>query len=169
MSGKPGFAKKLRTQRQPILEHQNWPELLREAACEVFSAMLNSIATSAPPHTDVATCEFTAMVGLAGKLRGVCVLRCSSKAANLMASKMLGIDLPETTDDTFDALGEICNMVAGNFKNKLPGITEHCMLSCPTVISGRDYQCRSSGSVEPTSVTLLFEGNALGIVLQINK
>ena len=86
-----------------------------------------------------------------------------------MASRMLGIDRLETTDDAFDAFGEICNMVAGNFKNKLTGITEHCLLSCPTVISGSDYQCPTPSSVESTHLTLLFEGNPLGIVLQIHR
>ncbi len=156
-------------QKQEGPTRETWPQLLREAACEVFFTMLGSEATPAPPGTEVAASEFTAMVGLAGQLRGLCVLRCSSKAANRMASKMLGIEMAKTTDHTFDAFGEICNMVAGNFKNKLTGISEHCMLSCPTVISGRDYECHPSGSAESMSLTLLFEGNPLGVVLQIHK
>ena len=48
----------------------------------------------------------------------------------------------------WDALGEICNMVAGNFKNKVSGLGNGCMLSVPTVITGRDYHCHSLGERE---------------------
>jgi len=147
----------------------NWPNLLQEATCEVFSTMLGCDATMAPPGTDVAPAEFTATVGLAGSLRGLCILYCSSEAANFIASKLLGTGQSKTTDDTWDAFGEICNMVAGNFKHKLVGISEHCMLSCPTVISGRDYRCRPSGAVESTSLTMSFGGHLLGVVLQVHK
>jgi len=39
-----------------------------------------------------------------------------------------------------DALGEICNMVAGSFKAQLSDIATQCMLSVPTVVSGKDYE-----------------------------
>ena len=39
-----------------------------------------------------------------------------------------------------DLLGEICNMVAGSFKAQLSDIATQCMLSVPTVVSGKDYE-----------------------------
>ena len=152
----------------PSPERMHWPELLEEAAREVFGMMLNSEVQKAPPGTVLPKTEFTAMVGLAGKLCGVCVLRCSPTAAGLMASKMLGVNPEEASNEKWDAVGEICNMVAGNFKNKLPGISEHCMLSCPTVIAGNDYKCRSLSDGQSMNVTMLFEGSPLGIVLEIH-
>jgi len=38
-----------------------------------------------------------------------------------------------------DAIGEICNMLAGAWKGKVPGLSANCGLSVPAVISGRDY------------------------------
>jgi len=48
-----------------------------------------------------------------------------------MTSKMLGVALDKVGLEVADALGEVCNMVAGNFKNKIPGPAEGCMLSPP--------------------------------------
>ena len=63
-----------------------------------------------------------------------------------MASKMLGVDLDKVGAEMSDALGEVCNMVAGNFKNKIAGLAEGCMLSPPTVITGNDYSLHSRQS-----------------------
>jgi len=146
---------------------ENWPALLQEAACEVFAMMLQSQVLPAPPGTAMPAAEFTAMVGLAGKLCGVCSLHCSPMAAGLMASKMLGVDPIEAGDEKWDAVGEVCNMVAGSFKNKLPALSEHCMLSCPTVIAGNDYKCRSLSGGQSMTVTMLFDGDPFSVVLEI--
>jgi CheY-specific phosphatase CheX len=38
------------------------------------------------------------------------------------------------------ATSEICNMVAGNFKNKISGLGDGCCMLSPTsVITGEDY------------------------------
>ena len=147
---------------------ENWPALLREAAREVFSMMLNTEPQPTPPGMVMPKTEFTAMVGLAGKLCGTCTLHCSPAVAGLMASKMLGLDPIDAGDEKWDAVGEVCNMVAGNFKNKIPGLSDHCMLSCPTVIAGSDYKCRSLGGVQTIPITMMFEGNPVGIVLEIH-
>jgi chemotaxis protein CheX len=44
-------------------------------------------------------------------------------------------------DDTVkDGIGEICNMVAGAWKGKVPELAANCGLSVPAVITGRDYK-----------------------------
>src|SRR5712672_743732 len=62
----------------------------------------------------------TAMVGLAGQLCGLLSVRCNQKAAALMTSKMLGVARDRVGPEVADALGEVCNMVAGNFKTRSP-------------------------------------------------
>jgi chemotaxis protein CheX len=39
-----------------------------------------------------------------------------------------------------DAMGEICNMLAGSWKTKVPDLAANCGLSVPAVITGRDYE-----------------------------
>jgi len=109
------------------------------------------------------------MVGLAGQLSGVLSVRCSGKAAALMTSKMLGVELDKVGPEMSDALGEVCNMVAGNFKNKIPGVAEGCMLSPPTVITGSDYSLHSLADSPALEIRLLFESEPIVISLMIHS
>jgi len=115
-------------------------------------------------HLDV-----TAMVGLAGQLCGVLSVRCSQKAAAVMTCKMLGVALDKVGAEVADALGEVCNMVAGNFKNKIAGLAEGCMLSPPTVITGSDYTLRSLADSPALEIRLLFEDMPIVISLQVHS
>ena len=46
----------------------------------------------------------------------------------------------ELLDETVqDAIGEICNMLAGSWKSRVPELAADCGLSVPAVITGRDY------------------------------
>jgi chemotaxis protein CheX len=110
----------------------------------------------------------TSMVGMAGQLCGVLSVRCGEAAARLMTSKMLGVELEKVGTELSDALGEICNMVAGNFKNKIAGLGDGCMLSPPTVVTGSDYRMYSLADSPALETKLLFEGMPLVISLQIH-
>jgi chemotaxis protein CheX len=149
-------------------KHEDWLPLMEVATREVFELMLSSQLT-VPAAEEEATMDVTAMVGLAGQLCGVLSVRCGLKAAGLMASKMLGVDLDKVGADMPDALGEVCNMVAGNFKNKIAGLAEGCMLSPPTVITGNDYSLHSQADSPGLEVRLLFESMLMVITLQIQS
>ena len=75
-----------------------------------------------------------------------------------MASKMLAVEAVHGSREVSDALGEVCNMVAGNFKNKIPGLGDGCMLSVPTVITGTDYNLYSQADSPAVEARRLFEG-----------
>jgi chemotaxis protein CheX len=113
--------------------------------------------------------NITSMVGLAGRLCGVLSVRCQEKAAALMASKMLGVELDKVGPEIADALGEVCNMVAGNFKNKISGMGDGCMLSPPSVIMGNDYSVHSTADTPSLEVGLMFENMPLLVSLQIHS
>lgn len=147
-------------------DHEGWLTLLEVSAQEVFELMLSSHLT-VPTTDEEPTGEITSMVGLAGQLCGVLSVRCNGKAAALMTSKMLGVDLDKAGPEMPDALGEICNMVAGNFKNKITGMGDGCMLSPPTVISGSDYRMTSQTDDPTLRVRMLFEDMPIVISLQI--
>jgi chemotaxis protein CheX len=149
-------------------EPASWTPLLEEAAREVFELMLSSSLTkSAKVNQEVP--GVTAMVGLAGRLCGLLSIRCSRKTAALMASKMLAMEMSEADDEVFDAFGEVGNMVAGNFKNKVPGLGDGCMLSVPTVVTGTDYSLHSTTAVPAIELHLLFETLPVSIALQISE
>lgn len=150
------------------VHHAEWAPLLETAVREVFELMLGSQLT-VPTSAEEGDLDTTAMVGLAGQLCGVLSVRCTGKAANLMTSKMLGIELDKVGPEMSDALGEICNMVAGNFKNKVTGLAEGCMLSPPTVVSGTDYVLHCMADSPSLRVSLLFENMPITVSLEIHE
>jgi chemotaxis protein CheX len=96
-------------------------------------------------------------------------VRCNEKASALVTSKMLGVPLDKVGPEVSDALGEICNMIAGNFKNKIAGLGDGCLLSPPTVITGSNYNLHSMANFPSVEVRMQFEGMPLTITLQIHS
>jgi hypothetical protein len=76
--------------------------LLEVAAREVFELMLGC-KLSLAAGDEKENLNVTSMVGLAGQLCGVLSVRCDNKAAALMASKMLGVDLDKVGPEVSDA------------------------------------------------------------------
>jgi len=148
--------------------HETWTPLLEMATREVFELMLGC-QLAVPAIAEEPIPEVTAMVGLAGQLCGVLSVRCDNKAAALMTSKMLGVELDKVGAEVSDALGEVCNMVAGNFKNKIAGLAEGCLLSPPTVVTGSDYSLHSLAESPGLEIRLLFERMPVVISLQIHS
>jgi chemotaxis protein CheX len=146
--------------------HEQWVPLLEVAAREVFELMLGCHLTVHTPSNGEPL-NITAMVGLAGQLCGVMRICCSRKSATVMASKMLGVEEDKIGSELADA-GEICNMVAGNFKNKIAGLRDGCMLSVRTVITGSDYDLHSPADSESLELKLLFEDMPIVISLAIH-
>lgn len=112
----------------------------------VLSTMLDLSPTmtgheALPP---AGTRTLSAVVHITGAVDGAVVLHVTEPFARVTAARMFGID-PEaaTLTDLQDALGELCNVVGGNFKSLLP---EPCRLSLPTVVEGVDYSFRIPGS-----------------------
>jgi chemotaxis protein CheX len=56
-----------------------------------------------------------------------------------IAAQMTGMEFDEIDDTVKDGIGEICNMLAGAWKGKVPDLAANCGLSVPAVITGRDY------------------------------
>jgi chemotaxis protein CheX len=115
------------------------PQNLDGSVDEVFQMMLGVTCgrVSGPQVTEPES--VTAVVGFGGLLSGACVFKCGSAAARKIAAHMTGMEFEEIDDVVKDAIGEICNMLAGTWKGKVPNLAANCGLSVPAVITGRDY------------------------------
>ena len=82
----------------------------------------------------------TAVVGFGGLLSGACVFKSGSSAAMKIAAHMTGMEFSEIDDTVKDGIGELCNMLAGAWKGKVPDLAANTGLSVPAVITGRDYK-----------------------------
>jgi chemotaxis protein CheX len=150
------------------LQLKHWRAVLNEAAKEVFLMMVGaelSVPDAAPPVVS----EVAGMVGLAGELCGVLTVRCGKASARKIACQMLGVTEDEAAAQATDAVGEICNMVAGSFKAKIDGLEDKCMLSVPTVISGDNYELHSLASGERIELAVIFQGEPLWFSLEVQN
>jgi chemotaxis protein CheX len=119
-----------------------WEELLRAGAQEVFEMMIGMSLSRCPDDAKRSVGGFTAVIGLTGPINGVFAIRCDRQTATGLACGMLGVDAEAAQAEIWDALGEVCNMVIGNFKAKTGTLGERSILSVPTVIHGHDYRVR---------------------------
>lgn len=147
-----------------------WGSLLELATKEVFQIMLQSDLNTMPSSfEDVAAGDTTAMVGLAGSLCGVLSIRCDSRTAESIAGRMLGSVGSVAPSDVADAIAEICNMVAGNFKGKISLLADHCMLSVPTVIRGDDYEMVAIADGEQIAASFGYENGVIWVCLAVHS
>ena len=138
-------------------QRDEWQPILELAVQEVFEIMVGGGLQSAPGNMVVPRGEFTAIVGLAGALVGVITFCCGAQTGSRIATRMLGSEGAISDRQTWDALGEICNMIAGNFKNKLSGLDDRCMLGIPNVIVGAAYRFHSLAICPfPATIPLTF-------------
>lgn len=148
---------------------ENWLPILELAVEEVFEIMLGQRVKPVSAAEHEPKREFTAMVGLAGGLCGILTLACAGNTAREMTKCMLSAEIADSEDQVSDALGEISNMIAGNFKNKLAGTDGRCMLSVPTVIKGEEYSVRSLADGGNLETVILFEDEAVAVSLQLHS
>ena len=119
------------------------PGNLDASVDEVFRLMLGVDCKPRSRESTSAHAEkesVTAVVGFGGALSGACVFRCGARAAMSVAAHMTGMQFEDVDDTVKDGIGEICNMLAGAWKGKVPELAAHCGLSVPAVITGRDYR-----------------------------
>lgn len=136
---------------------------------EVFETMLATKIVPVFEASQKVHLDWTAMVGLTGQLRGIVTFSCDGRTATQIASKMLGVAVKEADESACDAIGEVCNLIAGNFKHKISELTDDCALSPPTVVIGRDYRLyrRSSGTGCSLQVTFAFDGVPIHVCLDV--
>jgi chemotaxis protein CheX len=145
-----------------------WKTILECAAIEVFEMMAGVRPELNAGNSGEPAGEQTAMVGMAGALCGMTTLRCAKTTAARFAALMLGEAAATDPSSSGDALGELCNMVAGNFKSKISTLADHCMLSVPTVITGENYSLETSEPTDGVRLAFLFEGKAFWVSLIIH-
>jgi chemotaxis protein CheX len=123
---------------------------VQRATLEVFSTMLGvdiipaqtHIAKTCPPINN----EVMAFLGLSGPWVGSGVITCSADFACRLCALFLMSETPSLNEEVLDAIGELANMIIGNFKTAAEEVVGPLGLSVPTVIYGRNFVSKSVGS-----------------------
>lgn len=146
MSITPAILTALNTTQEALVKN------LIDDTRNVFSTMLGLELMHLPLEVDPLKhfndC-ISAMVGLAGTYNGLVSIHQPISLGTRLASVMLDMELEEGDQDVLDALGEVANMVAGNFKQHLSKGGLDVRLSTPSVVTGHDYliSCKEAGSL----------------------
>ena len=140
---------------QPI-SREDLAEAIRAATNDVFTTMLNLTAAPGDVFVEkeeaVPSSGVVSLIGLAGSWVGSGSLACSANCAVAIASALLMTPYTAIDEDVLDAVAEVTNMIIGNVKTALEGRLGAMGLSTPTVIYGRNFQTRSSGTQKWTVV-----------------
>jgi chemotaxis protein CheX len=158
-----------RAAHTPVAFDPQWKPIMECAVVEVFEMMVGAKLTPQPVAEGEAPAgQVTGMVGMAGALCGMTNIRCSRDTGGKLAALMLGGDAASQSAMIADAVGELCNMVAGNFKAKIASLADQCVLSVPTVVTGEDYAMQTSEPTEGFNLKLDYEGVAIWVSLLIH-
>lgn len=136
---------------------------LDDAVDEVFRLMMGVACVPFESETEECMETVTAVIGLAGTMSGACTLCCGLKTALRMAECMVGAHPLKLDAMVKDAIGEVCNMVAGAWKGKHAALASGCMLSTPAVVTGSSYQLHMQQQEFRVDRTYRFEEHTLSI------
>jgi chemotaxis protein CheX len=103
---------------------------------EVFRSMLNQPCTVVGEDPPLGT-DISARISLSGTLEVLCVVEFPAPSAKILTGAFLGSG-EENWDDTMiaDAVGELCNMIAGGWKKRLGEAAWAASLSTPSICRG---------------------------------
>lgn len=129
------------------MQKEHWIEGVIDACVEIFEMMLPLKLSEKmqerplPFPMNFAALEYDviASLGLTGTFSGMISLHLSQELGLKLAGWMMDESYSEFSDEVYESIGEMVNMIAGGLKNRLSSDeTEIFDLSLPIVISGRD-------------------------------
>ncbi len=140
---------------------------LVSATEEVFDMMLATPLVTQPPAQGPlpSPANVVATVAFVGHRRGLVVVYSSMGAARTITSRMLGIPEADVNGEVPDAMGEVANMVAGTFRNRLAAFEPSSDISVPTVTIGNDFSTLYSSAVHRTRCPFTMGDESISVEL----
>jgi chemotaxis protein CheX len=90
------------------------------------------------------TFDVSGIIGLSGSAQGSIVISFPKIMALKVVSALLGVELKVVGPEMTDGIGELANIIAGNAKQNLEGLS--LSISLPNVILGRDHVVANQSS-----------------------
>jgi chemotaxis protein CheX len=132
-----------------MVDNDKLTEYVRASTAEVFSTMLGMEIEAGETHLEQSAPAVSdgvlSLIGLAGPWTGAGTISCSAAFACRICTQLLMTEAKSVDEDVLDAVGEVTNMIIGNFKTLVEEHLGPLGLSIPTVIFGRNFTSRSIG------------------------
>jgi CheY-specific phosphatase CheX len=135
---------------------------LDSAVAEVFELMLGVACRPVESSIEFST-SLAVTICLSGQLEGTCLLRLSHTAARSAMEVMLGGSDGGSEAMLEDTARELCNMIVGSWKSRLPPVQASALLSLPVVSRGQNVEDLLLGRRR----LYRFDGNLLAMVLSM--
>ncbi len=153
------------------LTTQEIAELIRANTESTFLTMLGLPLSALPERSEPAMAPndggVIALVGFAGEWSGTGAVRCGALLACTISSQMLMAEYPSVNDEVLDVMGEVANMIIGNFKDDVAYKLGPLGLSIPTVIYGKNFQARNASGLSWTVVPFDCQGELFEVKISI--
>jgi chemotaxis protein CheX len=139
---------------------------LDQAVAEVLAVMLHLGCTSEPLESRPAVAAVNASVHFTGSFDGICTLALDHPTAAELTASLTGIPRSRISSELcLDTAGELCNMIAGNWKGYQSRVHDTCQISCPTV----SYDQVATSSFRQTIARLYrFAGGHFSLTLSLS-
>ena len=98
------------------------------------------------------------LVSFTGQWNGSGSISCSALLACAISGKLLMSEYEAVNDEVLDAMGEMANMIIGNFKDEAAAALGALSLGTPTVIYGNNFQTRNWNGQSWIAVPFCCEG-----------
>ena len=128
----------------------------------VFTTMLGLEVQAGPFDAESKLTEedgkVVCLVSFTGKWNGSGSISCSGPLACAISGKLLMSEYEAVNDEVLDAMGEMANMIIGNFKDEAAATLGALSLGTPTVIYGNNFQTRNWNGQSWIAVPFCCEG-----------
>lgn len=121
-----------------------------------------SAGDTLPPSNVVASVAF------AGPRRGYVAFHSTLANARGIAGAMLGMAADDIGDEMPDAIGEVANMIAGTFRNKLAAVEPTSAIAVPTVTIGSDLSTFCTGHARRAFCPFALDGHRFFVELVLS-
>jgi CheY-specific phosphatase CheX len=145
-------------------------DLVKRALLKTFQTMLGiKLEAVNPSEADFdADLHVLSEVEFTGKAVGKIYLHLDRRSTGIIVSSLLGLDAaePATRQQIDDAVGEMTNIVGGNFLSNLSDAGLSSKISLPKISYTANYQARAVGG--ELSERLAFRSSEISVLLDIN-
>ncbi len=137
-------------------------ESIKETIVSVFASVPTLLEGEPSKMHDY---DLICSIGFAGSLEGNVVALFKKEDAQMIVSKMLGMDITEVSADVVDGIGEVLNMIAGGFKNKLDQENYRFDINIPTVVNGHELNLLVGAGVTILRAMVYVDNLSFGTIL----
>ena len=118
---------------------------LIKAVLRTFHTMLNIDLEILPTSAPFQEGHIVGEVAFSGKATGSVQIRLTKSSIPLIGERLLGLAPEDLADPAVagDVIGELCNMVAGNFKSNLCDAGLTCVLQPPKITITEDFKLKT--------------------------